>query len=139
MGLVDYPSFNNTNPDHSDTDNSDSSSSKQQQNFSIINGGGANCDKDKKIKHGSTKEQTKYLRKSYLKSSKKRKALIATFDKVDDYTGVPWPSPNEQMVIDKIAGYVVKNGTSFEQAIVARGELLFFLIKLEVSYCFFLC
>ena len=43
----------------------------------------------------------------------------------ENFDGIPWPDPKTQISIDKIACYIVKNGTRFEQAIKSKEDMRF--------------
>lgn len=110
-GLVDYPSFNQA--DESEYSCSDSDSDIELAPALTRNGG-----------HKTSKSPSK----TNGKSSPKKKSS----EKQDSYANILWPSRNEQMLIDKIACYIVKNGSKFEQAVKARGK------KLTISLISFL-
>ena len=40
-----------------------------------------------------------------------------------DYSNIKWPPPDIQMVIDKMASYIIKNGPEFESVVRSRGKL----------------
>lgn len=39
-----------------------------------------------------------------------------------EYSNIKWPPPDVQMVIDKMASYIIKNGVEFETMVRSRGE-----------------
>lgn len=41
-----------------------------------------------------------------------------------EYSNIKWPPPDVQMVIDKMASYIIKNGVEFETMVRSRGEIL---------------
>lgn len=114
-GLVDYPSFNNTNNDLSTTD---SDSDTTFTTSSMLNGlkNGKTLTSKSKI---STKKQSPEEKRLL---SKKVKSVLSSLDKASDYSAISWPSRNQQIVIDKIACNVVINGTQFEQSLAAVGK-----------------
>lgn len=122
VGLVDYPSFNDSTgryENHSGSDDYNTSDDDQNTYYK----------KDSKIKSGRiTLKNQKIGNKKSKKmngtklNGKERRKKISVSDETLNYDDVDWPSPNEQIVIDKIACYVVKKGESFEKAISARGD-----------------
>lgn len=39
-----------------------------------------------------------------------------------EYSNIKWPPPDVQMVIDKMASYIIKNGVEFETMVRSRGK-----------------
>ncbi|KAA0184534.1 hypothetical protein HAZT_HAZT003335 [Hyalella azteca] len=118
-GLVDYPSFNQA--DESDYSYSDSDS------HSPVTPAPQNGDIQPKV--------TKNKDKSCLgkrNSSLKKDGEVSNV--IDSYDAVKWPSNRDQMVIDKIACYIVKNGSRFEQTIKSRGDPRFDFLKTGNDY-----
>ena len=83
VGLVDYPSFNQTQDSEDESD-------------SQMNGS----------RSGSEGEE------------EKRDTNPAT---AGGYSNIKWPPPDIQMVIDKMASYIIKNGAAFEAMVHSRG------------------
>lgn len=90
VGLVDYPSFNQTKDSEVDSD-ADMNGSEGDKD-----GEGEDC--------LETKEE-----------------------ETTEYSRIKWPPPDVQMVIDKMASYIIKNGAEFEAMVRSRG------IKLSLS------
>lgn len=40
-----------------------------------------------------------------------------------EYSNIKWPPPDVQMVIDKMASYIIKNGVEFETMVRSRGKI----------------
>jgi hypothetical protein len=114
-GLVDYPSFNQA--DESDYSYSDSDS------HSPVTPAPHNGHIQPKVPKNKDKS---FLGKK--NSSLKKDGEVSKV--IDSYDAVKWPSNRDQMIIDKIACYIVKNGAKFEQTIKSRGE--FSLIALLI-------
>lgn len=43
-----------------------------------------------------------------------------------EYSNIKWPPPDVQMVIDKMASYIIKNGVEFETMVRSRGKIVKF-------------
>lgn len=52
-----------------------------------------------------------------------------------NYSNIPWPPPEVQMVIDKMASYIIKNGPDFETVVRSRSKFCQFI--LNCIYTFF--
>lgn len=93
VGLVDYPSFNQTKDSEVDSD---------------VDMNGSEGDKD-----GDEED-----------------CLETKEEETTEYSRIKWPPPDVQMVIDKMASYIIKNGAEFEAMVRSRGIKLSFLCML---------
>ncbi|KAF2366726.1 Suppressor of white apricot N-terminal domain [Trinorchestia longiramus] len=120
MGLVDYPSFNQA--DESDYSGSESESAAVHP---TTQGSPAHNGDFKTKKTLSPKESFSSKKKNNDTARPEKK----NYENAENFDDIKWPTPREQMVIDKIACYIVKNGAKFEQAIKARGDARFHFLK----------
>lgn len=62
-------------------------------------------------------------------------------DAASEYSSIKWPPPDVQMVIDKMASYIIKNGPEFETMVCARGKGPHsdFRFCSAVSVCVYIC
>ncbi|XP_071534654.1 uncharacterized protein su(w[a]) [Panulirus ornatus] len=57
-----------------------------------------------------------------------------------EYSNIKWPPPDVQMVIDKMASYIIKNGPEFEAMVRSRDDPRFsFLKKTHEYYPYYRC
>ena len=54
--------------------------------------------------------------------------LITSTPANADYSNIKWPPPDVQMVIDKMASYIIKNGPDFESIVRSRGKKIKILL-----------
>ena len=134
VGLVDYPSFNQTNEgegtDHSDVDGEEYDDGGSR--YGESNGTAAAV----VASNGATARSSS----KYSPDKKGTSAANGRENKIVE--DIRWPNPSQQIIIDKIAAYVVKNGSKFEQAIKARGRqsvstLTFMSIRLFLDIVLF--
>ena len=92
-GLVDYPSFNRTVDNCSDDERKDEETDES---------------KDKNKEEDSIDELDDDDPLAICKTS--------------EYSSIKWPPPDVQMVIDKMASYIIKNGEDFEAMVRSRSE-----------------
>lgn len=98
VGLVDYPSFNQTKDSEVDSD-------------ADMNGSEGDKDDDEEDCLETKEEET------------------------TEYSRIKWPPPDVQMVIDKMASYIIKNGAEFEAMVRSRGIKLSFLLNTLNAFC----
>ncbi|KAK4312587.1 hypothetical protein Pmani_015997 [Petrolisthes manimaculis] len=97
VGLVDYPSFNQTKDSEVDSD-------------ADMNGSGGDSDDDGEDCIETKEEET------------------------TEYSRIKWPPPDVQMVIDKMASYIIKNGAEFEAMVHSRDDPRFNFLKKDHEY-----
>ncbi|KAK8374710.1 hypothetical protein O3P69_016135 [Scylla paramamosain] len=51
-----------------------------------------------------------------------------------EYSNIKWPPPDVQMVIDKMASYIIKNGVEFETMVRSRDDPRFSFLKKDHEY-----
>ncbi|XP_068215409.1 splicing factor, suppressor of white-apricot homolog isoform X2 [Palaemon carinicauda] len=59
--------------------------------------------------------------------------LLAT-ENSNEYANIKWPPPDVQMVIDKMASYIIKNGEEFESMVRTRNDPRFSFLNKDHEY-----
>lgn len=109
-GLVDYPSFNQTAENNSDDEG-------KKDDDSNSNDDSSDDEEEKGDKEGDSVADD----------------LLAP-GKANEYSNIKWPPPDVQMVIDKMASYIIKNGEEFESMVRSRSDPRFSFLKTDHEY-----
>ncbi|XP_069941663.1 splicing factor, suppressor of white-apricot homolog [Cherax quadricarinatus] len=64
----------------------------------------------------------------------KSESLTSNTESTSEYSSIKWPPPDVQMVIDKMASYIIKNGADFEAMVRSRDDPRFSFLKTEHEY-----
>ncbi|KAG7174056.1 suppressor of white apricot-like [Homarus americanus] len=64
----------------------------------------------------------------------KPESSISTAVSTSEYSNIKWPPPDVQMVIDKMASYIIKNGGDFEAMVRSRDDPRFSFLKKDHEY-----